>query len=164
VVAVNSYKYEVRAEGPYWVIHIPDLNLTTQARNLRETDRMAKSIIALHLEVDPETVDVYRSNIIGLPGNLAERVNKVVERRTWLAQEQEQIADETRWAATELIAAGVPLRDAGYLLGLSHQRVAQIADRVASIQAGIIDAKEGRIVRHGAGFWEQRLKELEGND
>jgi len=130
----EAHKYEVIHEDEWWVIRIPDLNLTTQARNLRETDRMAKSIISLHLGVELDAVEVVRSNIIGLPGNLAGQVNGLVERRGWLAKEQADVAEETSRVAVELIASGLPLRDAGYLLGLSHQRVAQVAERVAGIK------------------------------
>jgi len=56
----DVHEYEIHQEGRSWVVRIPGLGLTTQARNLRETDRMAKSIIALHLEKDPTTFEVRR--------------------------------------------------------------------------------------------------------
>jgi len=124
----DVYEYEIHQEGRSWVVRIPTLGLTTQARNLRETDRMAKSIIALHLERDPTSFEVYRSNIIGLPGTVAEDVQRAIEERGRLAAAQAASVSATTKAATELVEIGVPLRDAGYLLGISHQRVAQLIE------------------------------------
>jgi hypothetical protein len=122
----DLYEYEIHQEGRSWVVRIPALGLTTQARNLRETDRMAKSIIGLHLDRDPTSFEVRRSNIIGLPGTVAEDVKRAVEERGRLAAAQAASVSATTKAAAELIEIGVPLRDAGYLLGISHQRVAQL--------------------------------------
>lgn len=124
----DVYEYEIHQEGRSWVVRIPSLGLTTQARNLRETDRMAKSIIALHLERDPTSFEVYRSNIIGLPGTVAQDLQRAIEERGRLAAAQAASVSATTKAATELVEIGVPLRDAGYLLGISHQRVAQLID------------------------------------
>lgn len=77
----DVYEYEIHQEGRNWVVRIPSLGLTTQARNLRETDRMAKSIIALHLDADPTSFEVSRSNIVGLPGTVAEDVQRAIEER-----------------------------------------------------------------------------------
>jgi hypothetical protein len=89
---------------------------------------MAKSIIALHLDVDPASFDVSRSNIVGLPGTVAEDVQRAIEERGRLAVAQAASVSATTRAAAELVEIGVPLRDAGYLLGISHQRVAQLID------------------------------------
>ena len=124
----DVYKYEIHQEGRNWVVRIPGLGLTTQARNLRETDRMAKSIVALHLDADPDSFEVQRSNIIGLPSSVAENVQRAIDERGRLAAAQAASLSATTQAATELIQIGVPLRDAGYLLGISHQRVAQLLE------------------------------------
>lgn len=58
MTARNSYRYEVRREDRWWLISVPELGLMTQARQLGDTDRKARSIIALHLDVDPASVDV----------------------------------------------------------------------------------------------------------
>jgi len=131
----DIYEYEIHQEGRSWVVRIPGLGLTTQARNLRETDRMAKSIVALHLDADPASFEVYRSNIIGLPGSVAADVKRAVEERGRLADAQAASVRSTTKAAAELVQIGVPLRDAGYLLGISHQRVAQLLDASSDVDA-----------------------------
>jgi hypothetical protein len=122
------FNYEIRQEDGLWLIHIPDLGLVTQAEHLRDTDRMATSIVSLHLNVRPENVVVKRSNTIGLPKGVAEAVDAAVEARGRWNAAQTEAAEETLKAIHRLRDSGVSLRDSGYLLGLSHQRVAQLLD------------------------------------
>jgi len=123
---VKLYKYDITQEDGLWVIHIPELDLVTQAEHLRDTDRMATSIISLHLNISPKTVLVHRSNIIGLPKGAAEAVSEAVEARGRWNAAQEVATEVTLKAVHRLRDSGISLRDTGYLLGLSHQRVAQL--------------------------------------
>ena len=122
------YEYDITQEDGLWVIHIPELDLVTQAEHLRDTDRMATSIISLHLNVSAKTILVRRSNIIGLPKGAAEAVLEAVEARgRWNAAQE--VATEVKLKAVHRLRdSGISLRDTGYLLGLSHQRVAQLLD------------------------------------
>lgn len=129
----GTYWYEVRQEDGWWIVTVPDLGLTTQAKHLRDTDRMARSIISLHLDVPADSIEVLRSNLVGLPQPVADKVHRAVDARAMVAKVQSEANDATVDAARALVGAGVPLRDAGYLLGISHQRVAQILD-VAVVQ------------------------------
>jgi predicted RNase H-like HicB family nuclease len=122
------FNYEIRQEDGLWVIHVPELGLVTQAEHLRDTDRMATSIISLHLNVRPENVVVKRSNTIGLPKGVAEAVDAAVEARGRWNAAQNEAGVETLKAIHRLRENGVSLRDTGYLLGLSHQRVAQLLE------------------------------------
>jgi predicted transcriptional regulator len=49
------------------------------------------------------------------------------------------------------------------VISLSERELSVLAnpERLASIKAGILEAKEGRIVRHEPGHWEATLKALE---
>jgi hypothetical protein len=88
---------------------------------------MVKSIISLHLDIDPDSFAVRRSNIIGLPRDIAGKVRKAMERRGRLAEYQAQANEATIEAVNALTGEGITLRDTSYLLGLSHQRVSQLA-------------------------------------
>jgi predicted RNase H-like HicB family nuclease len=125
---VKLYEYDITQEDGLWVIHIPELDLVTQAEHLRDTDRMATSIISLHLNVSAKTILVRRSNIIGLPKGAAEAVLEAVEARGRWNAAQEVATEVTLKAVHRLRDSGISLRDTGYLLGLSHQRVAQLLD------------------------------------
>ena len=63
---------------------------------------------------------------VHLPADLRvaiQRSRRTRERAEW---EQENAQEQTRAAAVALVDEGVSLRDAGELLGLSHQRVQQL--------------------------------------
>jgi hypothetical protein len=122
------YEYNITQEDGLWVIHIPELELVTQAEHLRDTDRMATSIISLHLKVGSASILVRRSNIFGLPKGAAEAISKAVEARGRWNAAQEVATEVTLKAVHRLRDCGVSLRDTGYLLGLSHQRVAQLLE------------------------------------
>ncbi len=87
---------------------------------------MATSIIALHLNVAADTILVRRSNIVGLPQGAAEAITEAAEARGRWNTAQEAATESTLKAVHQLRDGGVSLRDTGYLLGLSHQRVAQL--------------------------------------
>jgi predicted RNase H-like HicB family nuclease len=126
VSETKIYDYNITQEDGLWVIHIPELGLVTQAEHLRDTDRMATSIIALHLNAAAESVLVRRSDIVGLPQGAAEAITEAVEARGRWNTAQEAATETTLKAVHQLRDCGVSLRDTGYLLGLSHQRVAQL--------------------------------------
>ncbi len=60
--------------------------------------------------------------------SVAEKVARAVATRACVAEVQADASRVTAEAVEALVEAGVPLRDAGYLLGISHQRVAQILE------------------------------------
>jgi predicted RNase H-like HicB family nuclease len=128
VSKVKIYEYSITQEDGLWVIHIPEPGLVTQAEHLRDTDRMATSIISLHLKVASDTIVVRRSNIIGLPKGAAEAISEAVEARGRWNAAQEVATEVTLKAVHQLRDCGISLRDTGYLLGLSHQRVAQLLE------------------------------------
>jgi hypothetical protein len=63
---------------------------------------------------------------IRLPADLNAAVRRSRRTRQRAEREREHAQDETRAAAAALVGEGVSLRDAGELLGLSHQRVQQL--------------------------------------
>ena len=56
-------------------------------------------------------------------------VSKAVEARTTATRYSSRAAALTDEAVHRLLATGVPMRDVGAMLGISHQRVAQLAGR-----------------------------------
>lgn len=121
---MKSYHAVATRDGKYWVVHIPELGHYTQARNIPEVDVMARDLIALVLGVPPDSFQVERE--IDLPDNVRhhlELADKYAGEAAWF---QSEAATERRFAAREMKAAGMTVRDIGAALGISHQRAQQL--------------------------------------
>jgi hypothetical protein len=113
----------VTREAPWWVIHVPEIDKTTQSRTLAAAADTARDLIALILDVDLDTVDVtLRVDVPGLDA-AAQRLEDA-EKLARAAREEELRA--RRDLAQLLARHGITMRDSGVILGLSHQRVAQL--------------------------------------
>lgn len=123
----RTYTAEVRRSGRWWAIDVPEVKgVYSQARRLSEVEAMARDAIAAVLDVSP------RSFSVVIRPMLDARLTKVIggaRRARIAAQEaQLQVAEQSAIALRSLQGAGLSLRDAGELLGISHQRAAQVID------------------------------------
>jgi len=124
----RSYRVTAFREGRWWLLRVPDFDVVTQTRRLARAEQTARDLIATWLEADPETFDVEVVPALG-DENLDRMVSKAVEARTTATRYSSRAAALTDEAVHRLLATGVPMRDVGAMLGISHQRVAQLAGR-----------------------------------
>lgn len=125
---MNTYTVRVAREGKWWMIRVPEIDGLTQARRFAEVEDMARSLIAMSLDVAEDSFGMY----VELEAIEDVRVTEWIER----IHDDEDRAEELRQAArTEkltLAAAladkGVPVRDIGCLLDVSHQRAQQFIE------------------------------------
>ena len=123
---VTAYRVDVVRSGKWWAITVPALDgVFSQTRRLDQVDATAREAIALMLDTDES--DVVELDIVVTPApyvaDLVDRANAAVT----AAEEANEAATAARYeAAKKLQAEGLPLRDVGRLLGISHQRVSQI--------------------------------------
>jgi hypothetical protein len=66
-----------------------------------------------------------------LPKSVQDHLARAEKLREQSDLAKSQAAEESRAAVRELVDAGPPLRDIGQLLGISHQRAAQLATDTA---------------------------------
>jgi len=122
---VRTYTAVCRPSGRWWLIDVPELDLFTEAFRLDRVEHMARDLIALWLEV-PE--DSFR--VVVMP-ELGPELHGVVDRarraRVRADRAQREAGEAQIAAVTALLRLGLSMREAGQILGLSHQRVAQIA-------------------------------------
>lgn len=118
------YDANVERDGKYWRVRVPQVDRTTQARHLREVDAMARDLISLMHDADPDSVDLRVH--IELPEEVRRHLERAAELREQAARAQHEAAEEARAAARQLAAAGLPLRDVGQALGVSYQRAHQL--------------------------------------
>lgn len=125
---MTTYTVRVTREGKWWMIHVPDLDGLTQARRLGEAEDMARSLIAITLDTEPDTFDlaVTIDPIEGL--HVTERLDALHAERAQLAEIQAQVQADARALARDLAGKGLPVRDVGAVLGVSFQRAQQLID------------------------------------
>ncbi|RIW40959.1 type II toxin-antitoxin system HicB family antitoxin [Micromonospora endophytica] len=95
----------------------------SQARRLDQVEEMAREAIALMLDVDPHSFD------IEVQPDLPQEVARARKARSALRKAEESAEEATVTAARALLAEGYTVRDVGALLGISPQRVSQLAPR-----------------------------------
>ena len=122
---MRTYHADVERGGQFWLIRVPELDRVTQARHLREVEEMARDLVAIMTDVDPGSFELVVSH--HLPDSVQEHLARARQLREDSNRAKSEAAEETRAAVQELVDAGLPYRDVGELLGISHQRVAQLA-------------------------------------
>jgi predicted RNase H-like HicB family nuclease len=123
-VEVTTYSVVCRRAGSWWAISVPGLKgVHTQARRLDQVAAMAREAIALMLDTDPATIQVE------VHPELPDAATQALDARR-AAREADQTAERaTATAVRALLSDGYTVRDTGALLGLSPQRISQIASR-----------------------------------
>ena len=109
----------------YWVVTVPEIQgLVTQARRLDQIEEMVLDAAAL-LTDRPESD--FEVKVVPEFGDEVCLIIKDALTKADVARHvQAQASAATRSAAAALAAEGLPLRDIGEVLHVSHQRVAQL--------------------------------------
>jgi predicted RNase H-like HicB family nuclease len=120
------FKARCVRSGRWWAIRVPELpGVHSQAKTLDQAEGMAVEAISLFLEVDPNSISVEIEP--ELPPELQADVERARRLRSEAEARQQEAVAVTAEAAAELVQrAHLSLRDAGRILGVSHQRVAQL--------------------------------------
>lgn len=124
---MRKYTATATREGKWWMIRIPELDGLTQARRLSEAAHMAHDYIAVTLDDAPaETieVDVVVDKVAGV--HVAARLTDLRSARERADKASRDAAELAARLAKDLSLAGVPVRDVGFIMGLSHQRAHQL--------------------------------------
>lgn len=123
-----------RRSGDWWAVDVPELpGVFTQARRLEHIPDLVREAVSLLEHVEADTIEVAVEPLLdeATVADLAEARSKR-ERAAALEQEaSESIASLAR----RLTQSGLTLRDTGVVLGVSHQRVAQLLGRSAATSA-----------------------------
>ena len=128
MTADEAHGYRVRAvrSGTWWAMTIPELpGVFSQARRLDQVEAMAREAIAMMLDVGTDQIGQIEVEIV-TPAPAAALIGTMHDALDTAREATETAASARREAAKALRADGLPMRDVGRLLGLSHQRVSQI--------------------------------------
>lgn len=120
---MSHYTIDITREGKFWLIHIPELNGITQAYTWHEIPLMATEFISLMTGESRENITV-NIHSVTLGDNTS--VNEALRARSIAREADAKAAILTVQAARTLRDEGLPLREVGAVLGVSHQRAAQL--------------------------------------
>ncbi len=122
----KTYTARCQRSGDWWAITVPELRgVHTQARRLEKAEAMARDAIALFLNVPSDLFDVRIEPV--LPRELQRKVGRARAARDEADVRQREAANASAEIAVDLVKnAHLTVRDAGRVLGLSHQRIAQL--------------------------------------
>jgi hypothetical protein len=125
-----TYTAVCERTGDWWVVQVdpgPRQHVVTQVRRLGQIEATARDAIALLLDVAPDSFDVLLD--VRLPGSVRQLIDRATELRHEAALVSEAAAQAMTEAARALLGGGLTMREAGQVLGLSHQRVLQLVHR-----------------------------------
>jgi|SRR5271163_2674696 len=126
---MHHYKVEVTRDGRWWMINVPEIDQLTQARRISEIPEMARSLIAVSTgkPLDQVTIDIVSITVPDV-GDIQSAAIDLVHMRDQAANATKKAQHLAAAFVTQLTAAGIPVRDAGELLGVSPQRISQLAN------------------------------------
>jgi predicted RNase H-like HicB family nuclease len=127
--------YKLDSDGN-WIVRIPEIpGCHTYGRSLTEARRNIKEALECCVDVVSEAEATIAEIVddVQLPAKAQRAVKRAVAERERIQNESDQLQQrlkETIELLTEEL--GIGLRDAGRLLGMSHQRVHQICESRAN--------------------------------
>lgn len=123
-----KYDINVTREGRWWMVEVPALDLLTQARRISEIEQMAREIIAVTRDVRLSEVEVDMKSFIVDGVDMLAVISEVRAKRDAAEHAEKEASEAMRGAVQALQSASTPVRDIGEILGVSHQRVSQLAN------------------------------------
>ena len=112
-------------EGPHWVAQVEDPDISTYGRNLGAAKLHVREAIATYLETDAVNEGELDEEV-RLSHELQEPIADLVAKRRRIDELETEVTTKTREYARRLVEGGYSTRDAAEVLGISHQRVAQV--------------------------------------
>jgi hypothetical protein len=144
VEVTATYTARVERGEQFWLVTVPEIGRTTQARTLREVEPMARDLIAVMEQVMPDSFHLVTDVVF--PESPKMHWERAAHLRKAAAATQLQAAAEARAAARELAAMGLTVRDIGTVIGVSFQRAQQmLADPPASRRSSVHPTQESAV-------------------
>ena len=125
MAGVKTFQVEVSRGRKFWLVDVPELSRATQALRYKDIPVMASELIEIMTGLTSEEYDVQLT--VQLPDAVNDHLARAEALREEAAKKNAEAAAESRAAVRELLAQGISQREAGELLGLSFQRVNQLA-------------------------------------
>lgn len=123
---MRTYQVDVVRDEGWWIMHarIPRTIIYSQAKRIDDIELMIRDAIAGVLDVDPGSFAI--ELFFDLDSDVLEQVHRAREVSLQAAEVQERASRESRAAVHALREQGLTLKETGYFLGVTPQRVAQL--------------------------------------
>ncbi|MGI9017894.1 MAG: hypothetical protein ACR2HR_12445 [Euzebya sp.] len=130
----DTYDVTATRSGDWWAIEVTSglpTNMlgVSQARRLTDVEGVARSLIGDLLEVPATLVEV--NVLIELPPELQQMVELYRDADLVEDAARSEAASARSRAAVAFLKAHLTMREAGEVLGVSHQRIKQLVDRAS---------------------------------
>jgi hypothetical protein len=117
---------DVERVGEWWNLRFADVDFVyAQTRGLDQVEAAARRALSLKLEVPQDSFEL--DIRLQLPAELSEARDAVRESREAAEAAQQAASDRTRELVRTLVRQRFTVRDIGEIIGLSPQRVSQLA-------------------------------------
>jgi predicted RNase H-like HicB family nuclease len=125
---MNTYEAIATREDGWWMIHVPAIDGLTQSRRLADAPLMARELIAITTDTPLDDIDVdVAVEAVGRV-RVREALDILAVERAEAARLEADASARARDLARNLTGQGIPLRDIGTILGVSHQRAHQLVN------------------------------------
>ena len=121
----RRYTATYRRDDGWWIVRITEAQgVHSNGRTLQEAQRRVREALSLDIGDDAFSVEIV--DRVRLPRPVKTKLAKHRSARKRARTEAERATLATRHAVRALTGMGLSVRDAGELLGISHQRVQQL--------------------------------------
>ncbi|WP_019204598.1 hypothetical protein [Tsukamurella sp. 1534] len=140
---MTTYRVNVHRDDRWWMIEVPELDGhrgpdgiinvgdTTQARHYSDIEKEARDFICTVVDVAPSAVDLdVHIDVEGL--DIAAAADEIASARATAKEAEARAVARSSEVAAALSSAGVPMRDIGEIVGVSHQRVDQLINKTVA--------------------------------
>lgn len=125
VEEMKTYHADVTRDGKFWLIRVREIDRSTQALHYKDVAAMASDLIEIMEDLRSDEYDLHLT--VQLPSSVKDHQARAEVLREEAQRKQAEAAAESRAAVQELLALGLSQREAGDVLGVSFQRVSQLA-------------------------------------
>ncbi|WP_328605138.1 hypothetical protein OG943_34665 [Amycolatopsis sp. NBC_00345] len=122
---MKTYHAEVTRDGKFWLIRVNEIGRSTQALRYKDVAAMASELVEIMEDLHGDEFNLHLE--VHLPSSVKDHQARAEVLRAEAQRNQAEAAAENRAAVQELLAMGLSQREAGDVLGVSFQRVSQLA-------------------------------------